>query len=503
MPGTDNSPFVLRIEATPPHLTYLLLSTFLISYVLFTNFLRNRLHLSEPPIALLVGILLGPQVLRWLTPNFCDGKGCGSEGKGGWGWGDGTVQELTRVIVGIQVFAVGVELPKRYARRHWKSVAMLLGPVMTFGWVVCAVFAKYIFETSWSTALIISACLTPTDPVLAASILSNSQFSTRVPKRLKDMLSAESGCNDGVSFPFLYIGLFLLTQNTIGNAFKDWFLITILWQCAFGIFIGLVIGSTFNWVLRFSHSRGYIDNAGFTVFYLLLAIFCVGVGSTLDSDDFLVAFGGGYGFARDGWFAKKTKEAHLPNIIDLLLNSSMFVYVGTILPFESYSNTYLTPWITVPRLLGFLALVLLFRRIPIVLATYKFIPDIRTFREAIFCGHFGPMGLGALFLAIEGRAVLETGSSTPDDHPPEYSPPLTDRQKGIETIFPVVSFIVLGSTLVHGLSVLALSLASHLVRHEKHRAQIPAAETDPLTGMEHEDGDGGSATDTEDEHGQP
>ncbi|KAI5359521.1 Putative cation/H+ exchanger, sodium/solute symporter superfamily [Septoria linicola] len=492
-----------QIEATPPHLSYLLISTFLITYVLFTNFLRNRLHLSEPPIALILGILLGPQVLQWLTPNFCDSKGCESEGPGGWGWGDGVVQELTRVIVGIQVFAVGVELPKYYASRHWRSVAMLLGPVMAFGWAVCATFAKYIFQIDWSTALIISACLTPTDPVLAASILSNSQFSTRVPKRLKDMLSAESGCNDGVSFPFLYIGLFFLTQNSVGDALKDWFLITVLWQCTFGVFIGLVIGISSNWMLRFSAARGFIDKSGFTVFYLLLAVFCVGVGSTLDSDDFLVAFGAGYGFARDGWFAKKTKEAQLPHIIDLLLNSSMFVYVGTILPFTSYNDTYLTPWITVPRLIGFLALVLLFRRIPIVLATYRFIPDIRTIREAVFCGHFGPMGLGALFLAIEGRAVLETGTSTPDNHPPQYAPPLTDRQKAIETIWPVVSFIVLGSTLVHGLSVLVLSLASHLRRHEKDRAGVPAAETDPLTHMVHSDGDGDSAEDTEDEHGQP
>lgn len=380
---------------------------------------------------------------------------------------------------------------------------MLLGPVMAFGWGICAIFAKYIFQIDWSTALVISACLTPTDPVLAASILSNSQFSTRVPKRLKDMLSAESGCNDGVSFPFLYMGLFFLTQHSTGDAVRDWFLVTILWQCTFGIFIGLVIGVTFNWVLRFSDARNYIDKAGFTVFYLLLAIFCVGVGSTLDSDDFLVAFGAGYGFARDGWFAKKTKEAHLPHIIDLLLNSSMFVYVGTILPFQSYHDKILTPWITVPRLLGFLVLVLLFRRIPVVLATYRFIPDIRTIREALFCGHFGPMGLGALFLAVEGRAVLETGTSTPDSHPPEYSPPLTDRQKAIETIWPVVSFIVLGSTLVHGLSVLVLSVASHLRKYKKDRAGVVAAETDPLTGMVHDEGDGGSASETtDDEHGQ-
>lgn len=31
-----------QLEPTPPHLTYLLFSTFLISYVLFVRFCRNR-----------------------------------------------------------------------------------------------------------------------------------------------------------------------------------------------------------------------------------------------------------------------------------------------------------------------------------------------------------------------------------------------------------------------------------------------------------------------------
>jgi NhaP-type Na+/H+ or K+/H+ antiporter len=399
----------------------------------------------------------------------------------------------------VQLTSSGVELPKYYASRHWRSILMLLGPVMTFGWIICAVFVIFIFHTDMPTAMVVSACLTPTDPVLAASILSNSQFSTRVPKRLKDMLSAESGCNDGISFPFLYIGLFLLTQPTAGDAVKDWFLLTILWQCVFGTFIGLVIGTTFNWILRFSDSRRYIDNAGFTVFYLLMALLCVGVGSTLDVDDFLVAFGAGYGFSRDGWFAKKTKEAHLPNIIDLLLNSAMFVYFGTFIPFESFSRDHLTPWITLPRLFLFLILVLIFRRIPIVLATYKWTPDIKTFREALFCGHFGPMGLGGLFLAIESRAVLENGTSTPDQHPPDYVSPLEPRDKAVLTVWPLVCFIVLGSTMVHGLSVLVLSLASHLQKDKKDQSSIPAAETDPLTHMEHYIGDGDSAESDEED----
>lgn len=280
-----------------------------------------------------------------------------------------------------------------------------------------------IFGTDFPTALVVAACLTPTDPVLSASILSNSQFSERVPKRLKDMLSAETGCNDGMSFPFLFVGLELLKNATNGEAFKEWFLITILWQCILGTIIGLVLGTLFNRLLRISESRGYIDEAGLTVFYLLLAILSVGIASTLSIDDFLVAFGAGYGFARDGWFSKKIKGVHLPDIIDLLLNSAMFVYLGTIIPWYAFSPQSITPWITPGRLVGFLVCVLLFRRIPVMLASYRWIPDIRTLREALFCGHFGPMGLGGIFLAIEARAQLENGTSKPDPHPPKYGRP--------------------------------------------------------------------------------
>lgn len=119
-----------QIEATPVHKAYLLLTTFLIGYTLLATFIRNRLHLSEPPLALLTGIILGPVALNWLNPNSCGHLGCDDRSHheaGGWGWGDDVVQEVTRVILGIQVFAIGVSLPKFYASRHWRSLAMLLG----------------------------------------------------------------------------------------------------------------------------------------------------------------------------------------------------------------------------------------------------------------------------------------------------------------------------------------------------------------------------------------
>lgn len=461
-----------KLEPTAAHYSYLIVSAFLILYALFSQFIRNRLHLSEPPLATLVGIIFGPFGAGVLHPQKLE-------------WEDNIAQEVTRIIVGIQVFVVGVELPKAYFSRHWKSVAMMLGPVMIFGWLIAATFIFLLLKTDLATSLIISACLAPTDPVLAASVLADSRFSSRIPRRLRHLLSAESGCNDGVSFPLIYAGLYGLMKHSTGSAVKEWLLSTILWQCLLGLSAGLLIGHCANRALRFAQSRQYINSASFFVFYLLLAIFSTGFGSLLGLDDFLVAFGAGTGFAWDGWFAKKTKSTHLPNTIDLLLNSAMFVYFGAMIPWTRFKHP---PNLTPGKLSVLLILVILFRRIPVLLALKPWIPDVKTYREALFCGHFGPMGLGALFLSMEARAQLETGTSQPHPHPPAHSP----FKNTIDIVWPVVSFIILGSIMIHGVSVAVISVASHYSRRKGEREPLIGSETEGLAHMVHEGGGGES-----------
>ncbi|RAR00915.1 ORMDL-domain-containing protein [Stemphylium lycopersici] len=458
-----------QLEPTGPHVTYLALTFFLIIYALFSLMIRNRLHLSEPPLATLFGIIVGPRALGFLKPNE-------------WGFSDDVIQETTRLIVGIQCFAVGLELEDRYLSKKKYALLALLGPVMTFGWLICGLFVCIIFETDFVTALTIAACLTPTDPVLAASVLSNSQFSTRVPKRIRNLLSAESGCNDGVSFPFLYIGLSLLLKNTAGGVLKKWFLITILYQCVVGVLVGIALGHIFNMLYRLSHGREWMGRASYLTFYLLLAVFSIGVASVLGVDDFLVAFFAGRGFSHRQ--RSPLADTALPIIIDMMINSAFFVFFGAMIPWESFDAL---DAITPGRLLGLLVLILLFRRIPIVFAMYKMklLPFVKTTTEAIFVGHFGPMGVGALFLAVEARAQLETGTSLPMPSPPDDLP--ARRQRTVTLIWPIVCFVVLGSTMVHGFSTLAVSIGGHFARKEAERAPLIGAESDGLHGMIHDE----------------
>lgn len=490
-----------QLEPTTSHLTYLTLSLFLTLFALFINLIRNTLHLSEPPIATLYGILLGPLLFNILSPISTPSHPSPTDN-------DNFTQELTRLILSIQCFAVGIQLPAHWFldRWHYMSIFSFLVPVMSYSWLIASVFAYYIFNISWPTALIIGACLSPTDPVLAASVLSDdAHFSRhRVPKRLRNVLSAESACNDGASFPFLYVGLAIFETRSAGEAVKQWFLVTVLYQCVLGLVLGFLIGRAANHLLRFSERRGYVSQSSLVAFYLLLAVFSAGVGSTLGSDDFLVAFGAGIGFAHDGWFGRKTNEVQgeIPfrNIVDLVLDSSMFVYFGSMIPWKQFVGIYngesglnvLSGHIDLGKLFLFLALVILFRRIPIVLALHigKLIPDIKTYREALFCGHFGPMGVGALFLAIEARAQLETGTSLPLPRPEDPAgPPFDDRAVAISLVWPVVCFVVLGSTMIHGLSVLVISIVGSLSRRDGERAPLLGRETDGLAGMMHDDSD--------------
>ena len=343
--------------------------------------------------------------------------------------------------------------------RHWKSVVLLLVPVMTYGWLVTSLFIWWMIPSlSWLESLACSACVTATDPVLASSVVGKGRFAKRIPKHLRDLLSAESGCNDGMAFPFIYLSLYLIRYRPhAASVFEHWFCLTILYECVLGGLYGLCVGYAGRHAIKFAARHKLIDRESFLVFYFVLALWCAGTGSMLGFDDLLVGFCAGVAFSNDGWFSQKTEESHVSNVIDLLLNLAFFVYFGAIIPWASYNRPDwgITPW----RLVVISVFVILFRRIPIMVALKPVIPDIKTWREALFAGHFGPIGVGAVFVAIMARAELETGATTPLATLPA---PGTSNHIIIELIWPITTFLILTSIVVHGSSIAVFTLGKHI-----------------------------------------
>lgn len=256
----------------------------------------------------------------------------------------------------------------------------------------------------------------------------------------------------------MFIGLQLLTDSFGLETIRSFFLIKIFYEVIFGCFLGSFIGILGRKAVRFAEKHNLIDRESFLVFYFVLSLFCAGIGTLIGIDDLLVSFAAGAAFSWDGWFSKKTEESHVSNVIDLLLNLAFFVYWGAIIPWKQYNVPELgiTPW----RLLIVAICVLLFRRIPVILMLKPLIPDIHTWREAFFCGHFGPMGVGAIFVSILARAELETKTNEPLDKLP--TDPITPHYRLIRIIWPITSFLVLSSIIVHGSSVAIFTLGKHL-----------------------------------------
>ncbi|CAI6341259.1 unnamed protein product [Periconia digitata] len=436
-----------QLSITKPHLVYIILGGFTSLFMLCSSIIKERLYIGEATVATICGIIFGPHAANLINPLE-------------WGNTDLITLEFSRIVLVVQCFAVGVELPRAYMEKHWKSVSFLLIPIMTFGWLITSLFIWGLFRShlNWLDALVIAACVTATDPVLASSVVGKGKFAKRVPKHLRDLLSAESGCNDGMAFPFVYLPLYLIHYHQdAGKTTFHWICFTILYECVFGAFYGVMVGYIARRAIRYAHEKDLIDRESFLVFYFVLALFCAGSGALLGLDDLLVGFACGVGFSNDGWFLEKTEESHVSNVIDLLINLAFFVYFGTIIPWPQFNSDIigLQAW----RLVVLGLLVLLFRRIPIMLAMKPFIPDIKTWREALFAGHFGPIGVGGIFVAILARAELETDTTTPLA---EIPPPGFPHRNIIEMIWPITCFLVICSILVHGSSIAVFTLGKHI-----------------------------------------
>ena len=100
------------------------------------------------------------------------------------------------------------------------------------------------------------------------------------------------------------------------------------------------------------------------------------------------------------YFRIRTEDESFQDVLDSLINTTIFIYIAAILPWSEFGNQNigLQPW----RLVVLAILVLLFRRLPWVLACKAIIPDLITWREAVFTGWFGPMGVGAVYYAQVG-----------------------------------------------------------------------------------------------------
>ncbi|KAF0492497.1 Sodium/hydrogen exchanger [Gigaspora margarita] len=389
-----------------------------------------------------MGLILGPACLRLIDPTV-------------WGYKNAITEELTRIVLAIQIMTAAINLPRAYITRQFRSMIIMLLPVMSWMWISsAAIIYFFIPDVTFVETLLIASCITPTDPILANSVVQGSFAEKHIPPNVRHLLSAESGVNDGMGFPFLFFALFLLESPKItATAVFQWFSFVWGYHILLSIAIGIMIGWAARKLLGLAESREWIDKESFLVFAFALAIFVVGGVSIIGSDALLACFFAGTSFSWDDWFRDETHDAHLQDVIDLLLNLTIFMYIGMILPWSSFNSDD----ISLKSLIIISVLILIFRRLPIVVLFKGFIPAFHTFKEAAFAGYFGPIGIGAIFLAmtVEKEIGLRLGGELTD----------IDEESMLHVqkiTFPIVTFVVLSSVIVHGITVPILNIGSRI-----------------------------------------
>jgi NhaP-type Na+/H+ or K+/H+ antiporter len=373
----------------------------------------RRSILSEPLVALLAGILLGPAVLGLLDP-------------AGWGSRETILEQAARLTLAISLMGVALRLPKREPFRGWRSLAVLLGLVMPLMWLVSGLLVYLILGVPFLVALLVGAVVTPTDPVVSSTIVTGDLAEENLPDRLRHTLSGESGANDGLAYPFVLLPILLLSRPP-GEALSHWLTRTLLWEVGAAVVFGALVGYGAGRLLERAQGEGTMERTSFLAYSIALSLAVLGAAKLLGTDGILAVFVAGLAFDAAVSEGARAEEERVQEAVNRFFILPIFVLLGMTIPWEGWVD------------LGWAGLllplaVLLLRRLPAVLALKPLLGRVGGTRDALFLGWFGPIGVAALFYAN-----------------------LSVREAGVEEAWVVGSLVICASILVHGLSATPLT----------------------------------------------
>jgi len=107
------------------------------------------------------------------------------------------VSTLAVVALVVILFRDGLEVEAEMLRTEWHLPLRKLVLAMPITAAIVAVAAAALTDLSWTEAFLLGALLSPTDPVLSSSVVTNP----RVPRVIRHSLNLESGLNDGLALP--------------------------------------------------------------------------------------------------------------------------------------------------------------------------------------------------------------------------------------------------------------------------------------------------------------
>ena len=109
----------------------------------------------------------------------------------------GFVGSLAVVALIVILFRDGVEVEAEMLQRAWHLPLRKLVLAMPLTAGLVAVVTHALTDLGWTESFLLGALLSPTDPVLSSTVVTNP----RVPRLIRHSLNLESGLNDGLALP--------------------------------------------------------------------------------------------------------------------------------------------------------------------------------------------------------------------------------------------------------------------------------------------------------------
>ncbi|MEL7068819.1 MAG: cation:proton antiporter [Cyanobacteria bacterium J06581_3] len=149
---------------------------------------------------------------------------------------------ITELIVILSLAGAGLAIDRSFRLRTWQSSLRLLCVSMPICIAAAAILGRWIFGLSLADAILLGACLAPTDPVMAHSVqVGPPNKGKEDPVRFA--LTTEAGLNDGLAFPFVYLALGVASHDgKFGIWLVDWLAYDFIYRVAMGVAIGVAIG---------------------------------------------------------------------------------------------------------------------------------------------------------------------------------------------------------------------------------------------------------------------
>ena len=249
----------------------------------------ERTWVSGPIVFTCFGLLVGPlglDLLSWET----DGE---------------TIRSLAEVTLAMVLFtdAASADMSVLKKTAGLPARLLLIGLPLTivlgFGVGVLLVDSLSLF-----TIALLATMLAPTDAALGKAVVTNES----VPDEIRQGLNVESGLNDGICVPILFVFL-ALALDKAGDA-GPWTLAIklVVEEIGIGLAVGLLLTLAAAKLLKTALRRKWLTPTWIQIPVVALALSCFAVAQLLGGSGFIAAFSGGLLF---GALAKTERDQFL------------------------------------------------------------------------------------------------------------------------------------------------------------------------------------------------